>query len=74
MTSKEVAERFFTTWATTSRHLKTLEAAGLVHVVDSDDGRERRYQLDRARLLDVAGAWIERFDEAPASSFEQVRS
>ena len=61
MTSKAVAERFATTWATVSRHLKTLEAAGLVHVVDGTDGRERLYQLDTARLVDVAGGWIERF-------------
>lgn len=67
MTSKEVAERFSTTWATVSRHLRTLEAAGLVHVVDSDDGRERVYQLDTARLIDVAGAWIDRF--GPASDW-----
>ena len=62
MTSKEVAARFSTTWATVSRHLKTLEAAGLVRVAEGDDGRERLFQLDTARLLNVAGAWIRYFD------------
>lgn len=61
MTSKEVAERFSTTWATVSRHLKSLEAAGLVRVEVGDDGRERLYRLDKARLLDVAGTWIDHF-------------
>jgi hypothetical protein len=28
MTTKEVAQRFDTTWATTSRHLEALERAG----------------------------------------------
>lgn len=74
MTSKEVAERFSTTWATVSRHLKTLQGAGLVHLVESGDGRERLYRLDTTRLLDVAGAWIEHFDPASTTQPEQVRS
>lgn len=64
MTSKEVAARFSTTWATVSRHLKTLEAAGLVRVVGGDDGRERLFQLETVRLLTVAGGWIGNFDTA----------
>ncbi len=68
MTSKEVASRFSTTWATVSRHLKTLEAAGLVRVVEGDDGRERLFQLDATRLLAVAGAWIEHFDNAEGAT------
>lgn len=73
MTSKEVAERFSTTWATVSRHLKTLQAAGLVRIVESEDARERVYQLDTGRLLDVAGSWISHF--APATrSDDQPRS
>lgn len=73
MTSKQVAERFSTTWATVSRHLKTLEAAGLVQVVDSIDGRERLFQLDTTRLVGVAGTWIGRFDDASAYPSERVR-
>ncbi len=60
MTSKEVAQRFDTTWATTSRHLGTLERAGLVRV--EAEGRERRYSLAADRLTGSAGAWIARFD------------
>ena len=67
MTSKDVAERFSTTWATVSRHLKTLEAAGLVHVIDSSDGRERLYQLDTNRITDIAGGWIDHFAIATTS-------
>lgn len=74
MTSKEVAERFSTTWATVSRHLKTLQEAGLVHLVESGDGRERLYRLDTTRLLDVAGAWIEHFDPASTTQSQQERS
>lgn len=68
MTSKEVAGRFATTWATVSRHLKTLEAAGLVCVVDGDDGRERLFQLDTARLLAVAGGWLGHFDTSEGAT------
>ena len=67
MSSKDVAERFSTTWATVSRHLKTLEAAGLVCVVDSADGRERLYQLDTGRIVDVIGSWVGRFEDGTAS-------
>lgn len=62
MTSKEVAARFSTTWATVSRHLKTLESAGLVCVVNGDDGRERLFKLETTRLLQVAGGWVGLFD------------
>lgn len=66
MGSREIADRFATTWATTSRHLHTLQAAGLVETVATEDRRERRYALVRHRLLDVAGGWIGRFDASPA--------
>jgi DNA-binding transcriptional ArsR family regulator len=61
MTSGEIASRFNCSWPTTTRHLRTLEEAGLVHVALR--GRERVYSLDAARLKGVAGAWIGRFDE-----------
>ena len=41
--------------------LKTLEAADLVRVVESEGGPERLYELDKDRLVGVAGGWIERF-------------
>lgn len=72
MTSKDVAERFSTTWATVSRHLKTLEAAGLVHVIDSSDGRERLYQLDTTRITGIAGGWIGHFDSAASTRTRQA--
>lgn len=60
MTSKAIASRFECSWPTTSRHLRVLQEAGLVHVVLK--GRERMYQLDSRHLLDVAGRWIDRFE------------
>ncbi len=60
MTSGEIASRFDCSWPTTTRHLRVLEEAGLVHVALR--GRERVYTLDSARLRAVAGGWIHRFD------------
>jgi len=62
MTSGEIAGRFDCSWPTTTRHLRVLEDAGLVHVALR--GRERVYQLDRERLRRVAGRWIDRFADA----------
>jgi len=59
MTAGEIAERFAYTWPTTTRHLRQLEEAGLVRVERA--GRERRYELDRARLHSVAGGWLAHF-------------
>lgn len=60
MTAGEIAARFDCTWPTTSRHLKQLEQAGLVHV--QPRGRERIYVLDRERLEQVAGRWLDHFE------------
>ncbi len=60
MTAGEIASRFDCTWPTTSRHLRQLEDAGLVQV--ETRGRERVYSLDTARLRDVVGIWLERFE------------
>lgn len=59
MTAGEIAGRFECSWPTTTRHLKVLREAGLVVV--ERRGRERVYRLDRARLHDVAGAWLANF-------------
>ena len=59
MTSGEIASRFDCSWPTTTRHLRTLEDAGLVHV--NLRGRERVYTLDSNRLRSVAGSWVNRF-------------
>lgn len=59
MTSGAIADRFECSWPTTSRHIRVLEEAGLLHV--RLRGRERIYSVDRDRLDAVAGRWIRRF-------------
>jgi len=59
MTAGEIAERFSCTWPTTTRHLRALEDAGLLTV--RKEGRERLYELNRARLLDVVTGWLSWF-------------
>ena len=59
MTSGEIAGRFDCAWPTTTRHLRILEAAGLVTV--RMNGRERIYVLDTDTLHSVAGGWVTRF-------------
>ena len=61
MTAGEIADRFACSWPTTTRHLKTLEAAGLVRV--EAKGRERIYRVDSARLTGVVGSWLKPFQE-----------
>jgi DNA-binding transcriptional ArsR family regulator len=61
MTAGEIANRFACSWPTTTRHLQTLEAAGLVRVKKT--GRERIYHLDRARLREVVGDWLKPFHD-----------
>jgi DNA-binding transcriptional ArsR family regulator len=59
MTSGAIAARFDHSWPTITRHLRVLEAAGLVHA--ELRGRERVYRLDARPLRDVAGGWLDRF-------------
>jgi len=59
MTAGDIADRFACSWPTTSRHLKVLEEAGLVTA--EKRGRERIYKLGTARLMEVAGGWLEWF-------------
>jgi DNA-binding transcriptional ArsR family regulator len=56
MSAGAIADRFACAWPTTTRHLRVLEAAGLVTV--EKRGRERIYRLEIERLLSVAGGWI----------------
>ena len=42
MTAGAIADRFACSWPTTTRHLRVLESAGLVHV--DKRGRERIYR------------------------------
>jgi DNA-binding transcriptional ArsR family regulator len=60
MTAGEIAGRFACTWPTTTRHLRILEKAGLVRVIKR--GRERVYQLDQPRLMEVAAGWLKAFE------------
>lgn len=66
----DIARRFACSWPTTSRHLRVLEDAGLVRTVQS--GRERFYELQRERLLGVAGGWLRHF-EAPTGARASAR-
>lgn len=59
MTAGEIAERFACRWPTTSRHLRVLEAAGLVNVQKA--GRERLYRLNQRKLSSVIGNWLSWF-------------
>lgn len=56
MTSGELTARFSHSWPTTTRHLRVLEQAGLVMV--EQQGRERRYSLNRERLLRVVQLYL----------------
>jgi DNA-binding transcriptional ArsR family regulator len=62
MTAGEIADRFSCRWPTTSRHLRQLEASGLVRV--EPRGRQRVYVLDRARLEEATTGFL-RFFRAP---------
>ena len=55
-----LAKRFQHSWPTTTRHLKVLEDAGLVHVTRK--GRSSHYRLDRERVQRVLGEWLARLD------------
>lgn len=59
MTAGDIAARFACSWPTTTRHLRVLEAAGLVRV--EKRGRERVYCLDKERLLEVSTGWLGSF-------------
>ena len=63
MTAGEIAGRFSCSWPTTTRHLGVLRDAGLVSI--REDGRERRYAVERERLAGIVGDWLAWFDEAP---------
>lgn len=60
MTAGEIAARFECSWPTTTRHLNVLTEAKLVTA--DRRGRERVYRLERTRLLEIIGGWLEHFD------------
>ncbi len=51
-----LAQRFPHSWPTTTRHLRVLEDAGVVHV--RRRGRQSFYKLDRERVQRVVGGWL----------------
>jgi DNA-binding transcriptional ArsR family regulator len=61
MSAGDIAKRFAHAWPTTTRHLRVLEAAGLLR--HEKVGRSRVYRLERARL-DVIKEWLAWFDRA----------
>lgn len=66
-TAGEIAGRFAHKWPTTTRHLRVLENAGLVH--QERRGRTRVYSVDKTRLA-LVSEWLGWFD-APTSETNQ---
>ena len=64
MTAGDIAGRFAHAWPTTTRHLRVLEAAGLV--TQEKVGRQRVYRVRRERL-DLITEWLEWFGSAHAN-------
>ncbi|MGI9325561.1 MAG: ArsR/SmtB family transcription factor [Pseudomonadales bacterium] len=56
----EIARRFECSWPTTSRHLATLVAAGLLQV--EKRGRERVYSAHTTILREVLTRWAQYFN------------
>ena len=62
MTAGEIAGLFEQAWPTTTRHMRVLEAAGLIH--HERQGRSRIYRIDLHRL-EIARDWIAWFFKDP---------
>lgn len=62
MTAGHIAAMFRHAWPTTTRHLRALEAAGVVR--HERRGRERLYRID-ARRLRLVRDWLNIFFEEP---------
>jgi DNA-binding transcriptional ArsR family regulator len=60
VTAGDLAARFEQSWPTTTRHLSVLVDSGLITMRKS--GRERRYRIDRDRLVGGLGLWLHRVD------------
>ncbi len=59
MSAGEIADRFGCSWPTTTRHLNILRESGLISV--EKQGRERVYTLDRKKLTETVGDWLNWF-------------
>ena len=62
MAAGEIANLFQHAWPTTTRHLKVLEAAGLLR--HEREGRTRQYRID-ARRLELVRDWLGWFSKPP---------
>jgi DNA-binding transcriptional ArsR family regulator len=58
--TSEIANRFECSWPTTSRHLATLVASGLLEVESA--GRERIYRVNDGLIRDVLQTWRPYFE------------
>lgn len=58
MTAGALASMFEHAWPTTTKHLRVLEAAGLI--AHEREGRQRIYRIDRRRLA-LVREWISWF-------------
>jgi DNA-binding transcriptional ArsR family regulator len=67
MSAGAIAALFAHAWPTTTRHLQTLERAGLI--AQAREGRRRIYRLDRRRLA-LAGSWLGWFERDPVTGKE----
>jgi len=61
MSAGDIAQSFAHSWPTTTRHLRVLEAAGLVRVERS--GRGRAYFLETRLMVNVTRKWLRWFEE-----------
>ena len=59
MSAGEIADRFACSWPTTTRHLNILRACELLEV--EKIGRERFYKLNRTKLTETVGRWLDWF-------------
>jgi len=62
MGAGEIAALFAHAWPTTTRHLKILESAGLLH--HERRGRARIYRIEKSRL-ELVRDWLAWFSRAP---------
>jgi DNA-binding transcriptional ArsR family regulator len=65
MTAGEIANMFAAAWPTTTRHIKVLEAAGLLS--HERQGRNQIYHLERKRL-ELVRDWLGWFTKGPKLS------
>lgn len=68
MTAGSIASRFEHAWATTTRHLRVLENAGLLS--HSKEGRCRVYRVEKERLA-LATEWLDWFEREPVVAAQE---